>query len=71
MNSPAGDCLFAFEANSGVNRISTGEFTETIPDVYPVIYSLNPLSMGTMTSERSLGFFRASLTSDFSVYPQE
>ena len=70
MNSPAGVCLFAFTANPGVKRISIVELTDTIPDVYPVMYSLNPLSMGTIRSPVSC-FFRMNFTGAFSLFPHE
>jgi hypothetical protein len=47
------------------------ELTEIIPDVYPAIYSLNPLSTGILNSERSGVFFRVSFTGGFSLLPHE
>ena len=51
-NSPETD-LSAFAANSGVNLISIAEFTGIMPEVYPEIYSLNPLSRGIFAGTAS------------------
>ena len=48
VNNPETD-LFALAANSGVNRISIDALQAIIPEVYPEIYSLNPLSSGIFT----------------------
>jgi hypothetical protein len=71
MNKPAGVCLAAIEANSGVKRISITEFAAIIPEVYPVIYSLKPLSRGMMVSEISGVFSSPGFAAGFSFGPQE
>ena len=51
-NNPETD-LSALAANSGVNLISIAEFAGIMPEVYPEIYSLNPLSRGIFTGAAS------------------
>jgi len=54
-----------------VNRISITEFAGTIPDVYAVIYRLNPLSIGRINSERAGSFPGSCLRRDLSFGLQE